>query len=70
MKKVWTKNYSKHLQWIHDRIINVYGEDKDVDFLIKLREIIQHTKSSEDSFNVYMGFVEKYKLSDDEESVD
>lgn len=30
----------KHLQWIHDRIVNVYGESENVDFLIKMREII------------------------------
>ena len=31
----------KHLQWIHDRLINVYGESENVDFLIRLREIIR-----------------------------
>ena len=31
----------EHLQWIHDRIISVYGESKNVDFLIKMREIIK-----------------------------
>ena len=29
-----------HLQWIHDRIVEVYGENENVDFLIKMREII------------------------------
>ena len=32
----------KHLQWIHDRIVNVYGESENVDFLIKMREIIKN----------------------------
>ena len=31
-----------HLQWIHDRIVNVYGENENVDFLIKMREIISN----------------------------
>ena len=29
-----------HLRWIHDRFIYVYGENQDVDYLIKLRSII------------------------------
>lgn len=32
----------KHLQWIHDRIVEVYGENENVDFLIKMREIIRN----------------------------
>ena len=31
-----------HLQWIQDRIVVVYGENKNVDFLIKMREIISN----------------------------
>ena len=31
---------SEHLQWIHDRIVNVYGENENVDFLIRFRTII------------------------------
>ena len=31
-----------HLQWIHDRIVDVYGENENVDFLIKMREIISN----------------------------
>ena len=31
---------TEHLQWIHDRIVNVYGENENVDFLIRLRTII------------------------------
>jgi hypothetical protein len=30
----------EHLQWIHDRIINVYGENENVDFLIRFKTII------------------------------
>ena len=36
-----SKEDRKHLQWIHDRIISVYGESENVDFLIKMREIIK-----------------------------
>ena len=34
----------EHLQWIHDRIISVYGESENVNFLIKMREIINQNK--------------------------
>ena len=32
----------EHLQWIHDRIVNVYGESENVDFLIKMRDVIDN----------------------------
>ena len=35
---------SEHLQFIHDRIVNVYGENENVDFLIRLRKIISELK--------------------------
>ena len=35
-------NDKEHLQWIHDRIVNVYGESENVDFLIRMREIIKN----------------------------
>ena len=28
------------LLWLHDRIVNVYGEDEDMDFMWALRSII------------------------------
>ena len=31
---------SEHLKWIHNRIVNEYGESENVDFLIRMREII------------------------------
>ena len=39
---------SEHLQWLHDRIVNVYGESENVDFLIRFREIIKDIKDEED----------------------
>ena len=39
---------SEHLQWLHDRIVNIYGESENVDFLIKFREIIKDIKDEED----------------------
>ena len=39
---------SEHLQWLHDRIVNVYGENQNVDFLIRFREIIKDIKDEED----------------------
>ena len=32
----------EHLQWIHDRIIKVYRESENVDFLIRMRKIIDN----------------------------
>lgn len=51
--------HSEHLQFIHDRIINIYGEQEDVDFLVKLREVIAHEKEVEDGFEKYMEFRNK-----------
>tara|TARA_R110000868_G_scaffold210568_3_gene460655 strand:- start:610 stop:825 length:216 start_codon:yes stop_codon:yes gene_type:complete len=42
---------SEHLQWLHDRVIKVYGESENVDFLIKTRKIIEDQKSLEVTFN-------------------
>jgi hypothetical protein len=39
---------SEHLQWLHDRIVNVYDESENVDFLIRFREIIKGIKDEED----------------------
>jgi len=38
---------SEHLQWIHDRIVNVYGENQNIDFLIRLRQIITKLEKAE-----------------------
>ena len=37
----------EHLQWIHDRIVEVYGESKNVDFLIRMRKIIDKQDDTE-----------------------
>ena len=50
---------SEHLQWIHNRIVNVYGESRDVDFLIKFREIIKELEDLEVGFQEYLDYVEK-----------
>jgi uncharacterized membrane protein len=34
----------KHLQWLYDRMANVYGENKDYDYMIKFKEIIEQLK--------------------------
>lgn len=34
-------NDKEFLKWVHDRIVNVYGESPNVDFLIRLREITE-----------------------------
>ena len=41
-------NDKKHLQWIHDRIVNVYGENENLDFLIRLRKIIENQTPKRD----------------------
>lgn len=30
----------EHLQWLHNRMVEVYGESENVDFLIRMRDII------------------------------
>jgi hypothetical protein len=34
----------KHLQWLYDRMVNVHGENKDYDYMIKFKEIIKQQK--------------------------
>jgi hypothetical protein len=38
------EKYVKHLQWLYDRMANVYGENKDYDYMIKFKEIIEQLK--------------------------
>lgn len=49
---------SEHLKWIHDRIVNVYNESKDVDFLIRFRKIIDDLSEQEVQFEEYLKFIE------------
>ena len=42
-----SKEEIEHLQWVHDRIINVYGESENVDFLIRMRKILNQNKEDE-----------------------
>lgn len=67
---MYAEKFSKDLQWIHDRIINVYKESENVDFLVKLREIIKTMKEQEESFEKFMNFVvNEYKFSSTYEKV-
>jgi hypothetical protein len=34
----------KHLQWLYDRMANVHGENKNYDYMIKFKEIIEQLK--------------------------
>lgn len=34
---------SEHLQWLHDRLVNVYGENENFDYMHRLRKIIKPT---------------------------
>jgi len=49
---------SEHLKWIHNRIVNEYGESENVDFLIRMREIIAILEKEEKQFKEYLKFVE------------
>jgi hypothetical protein len=33
-----------HLQWIYDRMSNVHGENKNYDYMLKFKEIIEQFK--------------------------
>ena len=55
---------SKHLWWIHDRIVNVYGESENVDFLIKMREIIKECEASENGLRDYLDYRRKKNETD------
>tara|TARA_R110000851_G_scaffold119780_7_gene247782 strand:+ start:4730 stop:4996 length:267 start_codon:yes stop_codon:yes gene_type:complete len=52
-----TKN-SEHLQWLHNRMIHVYGESPNVDFLNRFRTIIEDVKEKEDNFERYLKYLE------------
>lgn len=51
-----------HLEWIHNRLIDVYGESRNVDFVIKLREIINEANSEVKASNEPMPRVSKKAL--------
>lgn len=53
---------SEHLQWLHDRMVNVYGEDKDIDFLIRFRKIITDLKETEEGYQEFLDFLEKHNV--------
>ena len=55
-----TRN-SEHLQWLHDRFVNHYEESENLDYLIRMREIIAIEKTNEDSFDHYMKWLNKNK---------
>ena len=38
---------SEFLQWIHDRMVNVHGEDGQIDYLHRLRGIIDNMAANE-----------------------
>jgi hypothetical protein len=50
----------EHLQWIHKRIVEVYRENRDIDFLIRLREIID-TQDTELNLHSVSYFAEQTK---------
>ena len=52
---------SEYLQWLHNRIVNTYGENRDVDFLIRFRKIIKETEELEVGFQEYLDYIEKDK---------
>lgn len=45
-------NDREFLMWIHERLEHVHGENAYVDYMHKLRAIIQHTSEDQRSLNV------------------
>ena len=43
---------SEHLQFIHNRMVEVHGENENLDYLIKLREIISTIKTQEENVEI------------------
>ena len=41
----------KHLQWLYDRMVNVHGENKDYDYMIKFKEIMEYLLLNQKSIN-------------------
>jgi hypothetical protein len=44
---------SAFLNWIHDRLANVHGENKDVDYMIRLRQVIERLKKNEGAWDEF-----------------
>lgn len=40
LKLISLKADKHHLQWIYDRMLNVHNEDKNYDYMLKFKEII------------------------------
>ena len=68
---------SEFLQWIHDRLVNVYGEDPNTDFILKLNKIVAKTKEQEERDHIianmrkdpnYIPMVAKTKEQEDKDS--
>lgn len=47
---------SDHLKFIYDRLIHVYNENKNVDFMHRFKQIIDEVEKQEDSFKAYMKY--------------
>lgn len=37
-----------HLQFIYDRLVNVHGEKSNVDYMLRLEEIVKHSSDISD----------------------
>lgn len=45
IKVITNSQGNNHLQWIYDRLIYVYGESPNMDYMIKFKAIIESLKS-------------------------
>ena len=52
-------NNSKHLEFIYNRLISVHKENRDYDYMLKLKEIITETKALDDNFKNYLQHLNK-----------
>lgn len=61
---------SEHLQWIHDRLVNLHSVNENLDYMIRFRSIIATMKHQEESFEAYLKFVEQKRKTQNEKIED
>lgn len=43
--KTIDKKDIEHLEWLHERLVNIHGENKHYDYMLKFKEIIDKLKN-------------------------
>ena len=44
-KKLYSKEDVNHLEWIYNRMIGLHNENKDYDYMVKFKEILDQFKT-------------------------